>query len=90
MWCEALFRNFSTGRPFGEKIRFNADQFFRKKLPKTFGENDVVFQFEHLIPKLFNMTDVTGLMRKRMENVFDYKFGGSTGFGPPDFAFSPC
>ena len=90
MWCEALFRTFSVGLPFGGKIRFNAHVFSCKKSPKTFGENDIDFQFECLIPKLFNMTDVTAVMRKRMENIFDYKFGGSTDFCPPNFEFFRC
>ena len=87
MWCEALFRKFSSGLPFGGKIRFNAHVFSCKKGPETFGENDIVFQFEYLTPKLLNMTDVTAVVRKRMGNVFEDKFGGSTGFRPPNFAF---
>ena len=44
-------------------------------------------KFEHFILKLFVMKIVHAWMRKRMETVFDYKFGVSSGFCPPNFAF---
>ena len=87
MSCEALFRKFSAGLLFGGKIRLNADVFLRKNCPRTFDENDIVFQFEYFILKLFVMKIVHAWMRKRMETVFDYKFGVSSGFCPPNFAF---